>query len=347
MYVLHWHTIYILIFAHKQEKGATKSKDRGTGKPGRPVREVLEWHPHRILCKRLDVPDPFPHSHVVGLMNKEKKSTKMDQFVNEAKTLQWSLASGKERTGHPPSSVETVLQTGGGLIQPSATASTAVAEKSPESIQEKRKDSSSDEVTMEQGVTPSDPEERPPMDIFKAIFAESESDDSSTDSEEEEESKQEELQSQEMQYSKEQTNTIGSHGEELPARDNPTHTMPNTQQPIDRTSVGKISPQDSCTASKDRHEAVEGNGSYADNGDHAVAMEVSTRKEGQPVALPVTYGPALPPSYNEESSDEQRSRSHDRNQQVQEHKHHHKKEKRKHTHKEKKSKHKRHKHKVH
>ena len=83
-------------------------------------------------------------------MNKEKKSTKMDQFVNEAKTLQWSLASGKERTGHPPSSVETVLQTGGGLIQPSATASTAVAEKSPESIQEKRKDSSSDEVTMEQ-----------------------------------------------------------------------------------------------------------------------------------------------------------------------------------------------------
>ena len=60
MYVLHWHTIYILIFAHKQEKGATKSKDRGTGKPGRPVREVLEWHPHRILCKRLDVPDPFP-----------------------------------------------------------------------------------------------------------------------------------------------------------------------------------------------------------------------------------------------------------------------------------------------
>ena len=150
-----------------------------------------------------------------------------------------------------------------------------------------------------QGVTPSDPEERLPMDIFKAIFAESESDDSSTDSEEEEESKQEELQSQEMQYSKEQTNTIGSHGEELPARDNPTHTMPNTQQPIDRTSVGKISPQDSCTASKDRHEAVEGNGSYADNGDHAVAMEVSTRKEGQPVALPVTYGPALPPSYNE------------------------------------------------
>ena len=24
------------------------------------TRQVLEWHPHRVLCKRFNVPDPYP-----------------------------------------------------------------------------------------------------------------------------------------------------------------------------------------------------------------------------------------------------------------------------------------------
>ncbi|KAI6655103.1 G patch domain-containing protein 1 [Oopsacas minuta] len=38
-------------------------------------KEKLEWHPHRILCKRFDIPDPYPSSGLVGVPFRPEKLT--------------------------------------------------------------------------------------------------------------------------------------------------------------------------------------------------------------------------------------------------------------------------------
>lgn len=41
-----------------QDDKESSSKDKTTS--GKPSRETLEWHPDKLLCKRFNVPDPFP-----------------------------------------------------------------------------------------------------------------------------------------------------------------------------------------------------------------------------------------------------------------------------------------------
>lgn len=41
--------------APAREVSAARRKEFGKG-----TRTVLEWHPHRLLCKRFGVPDPYP-----------------------------------------------------------------------------------------------------------------------------------------------------------------------------------------------------------------------------------------------------------------------------------------------
>ena len=38
-------------------------------------KETLEWHPHRILCKRFNVPDPYPSSGLVGVPFRPERLT--------------------------------------------------------------------------------------------------------------------------------------------------------------------------------------------------------------------------------------------------------------------------------
>lgn len=47
----------VCLFACQDDKESS-SKDQTT--PGKPSRETLEWHPDKLLCKRFNVPDPFP-----------------------------------------------------------------------------------------------------------------------------------------------------------------------------------------------------------------------------------------------------------------------------------------------
>ena len=86
-------------------------------------------------------------SPVVGLINKSKKTTKMDQFVNQAKVLHWSLSSNKTDTDTITSGVDSILQSGGGLLQPSGTDSQVVSDKTSGGFKDDEGGSSTDDTT--------------------------------------------------------------------------------------------------------------------------------------------------------------------------------------------------------
>ena len=51
---------------------------------GKSNREIYQWHPHKLLCKRFNVPHPYPQfPDVVGILafNKSKPSSSLDAFL--------------------------------------------------------------------------------------------------------------------------------------------------------------------------------------------------------------------------------------------------------------------------
>ena len=89
---------------------------------------------------------------MVGLVNKSKKTTKMDQFVNQAKVLHWSLSSNKADTDTTTSGVDSILQSGGGLLKPSDTDSQVVSEENSRSFKDDEGGTSTDDTTTKVGI---------------------------------------------------------------------------------------------------------------------------------------------------------------------------------------------------
>ena len=54
-------------------------------------KEILEWHPHRILCKRFNIPDPYPSSGLVGIPFRPERLT--------FSSLMLSMGGASESTG--------------------------------------------------------------------------------------------------------------------------------------------------------------------------------------------------------------------------------------------------------
>ena len=66
-------------------------------------KEKMEWHPHRILCKRFNIPDPYPSSGLVGVPYRPEKLT--------FSSLMLSMGGISESTGM----IEQSADTGGTL----------------------------------------------------------------------------------------------------------------------------------------------------------------------------------------------------------------------------------------
>ncbi|KAG7239576.1 hypothetical protein INR49_028727 [Caranx melampygus] len=162
---------------------------------GKLTRETLEWHPDKLLCKRFNVPDPYPGSGLVGLpkpLEPVKKSRwdisdQQQQQQGEEKkksdALSDLLSSVREQT-------ETKHDQGSTAAPPAPTCSRDQSQAQTQSAgqlnSDKRKESDEEEKEEEE-----EEESRPPMDLFKAIFASS-SDDKSSSSEGESEEEEEE-----------------------------------------------------------------------------------------------------------------------------------------------------------
>ncbi|KAG1688808.1 G patch domain-containing protein 1 [Nymphon striatum] len=124
---------------------------------GKMTRRKFEWHPEKLICKRFNVPNPYPGSELVGLPKVQKEKYSLFNFL--------TLTDDSDRTtvdNENPVKVEKTKET----------------DKSNENSDQSKNIFDSIPDVMVKKVN----EERPPMDFFKAIFA---SDESSSDDESE------------------------------------------------------------------------------------------------------------------------------------------------------------------
>jgi G patch domain-containing protein 1 len=136
------------------------------------TRQIIEWHPDRLVCKRFNVPDPYPKSSIVGIPKEKRKVSSLDQFISVDRLT----GRGGEET-----------QTSSSVERPSNDAPKLEFQRAIETQPvhvDKEKQSHSYDQSKNLSVEHKEDEkeeERPSMDIFKAIFADSEESESSED----------------------------------------------------------------------------------------------------------------------------------------------------------------------
>ncbi|PWA22161.1 hypothetical protein CCH79_00020383 [Gambusia affinis] len=180
-----------------------------SGTFGKLTRETLEWHPDRLLCKRFNVPDPYPGSALVGLPKVKRDKFSVFDFLTD-----W-ISDALVPVLDPNAALNRQEASEGFSVagsEPSRTSFSCSATP-PKPLEEKK---SRWDVSKETGHTqnqagseptgpvsdhrpsppqgaPAEPhtaeeeeeeEERPPMDLFKAIFITSSEEQSSSSSEE-------------------------------------------------------------------------------------------------------------------------------------------------------------------
>uniref|UniRef100_UPI00398ECF7C G patch domain-containing protein 1 n=1 Tax=Pristiophorus japonicus TaxID=55135 RepID=UPI00398ECF7C len=157
------------------------------------TRDKFEWHPEKVLCKRFNVPDPYPGSTIAGLLKVKRDKYSVFNFltvppapassgmgmkresVQQDKSFKAAKAPESRRRSRWDMSAEEKEKGAAGLD----TAETSSALHTVE------------EVGAEQGNPPADKadieeeESRPSMDLFKAIFASSSEEKSSSSSSDE------------------------------------------------------------------------------------------------------------------------------------------------------------------
>ncbi|XP_075290031.1 G patch domain-containing protein 1 isoform X3 [Opisthocomus hoazin] len=172
---------------------------------GKLTRDKFEWHPEKLLCKRFNVPDPYPESSIVGLPKVKRDKYSVFNFL----TLPEPTTSGTQATNEK-------IQQNNSLNKPKKPSRWDVSDEKKE-----KKDSISEFISLARskvdvqqqppvpateacGTVPSetlttevpnedeDPEEesRPSMDLFKAIFVSSSEEKSSSSEEESDEEQQ-------------------------------------------------------------------------------------------------------------------------------------------------------------
>ncbi|XP_041510993.1 G patch domain-containing protein 1 [Microtus oregoni] len=178
---------------------------------GKLTRDTFEWHPDKLLCKRFNVPDPYPGSTLVGLprVKRDKYSvfnflklpeptplptapTPSEKAPQQQQQQQQQQQRGSDKSRKPSrwdtskqekkeDSISEFLSQARSKVDPLRPEPSTSGNKEEEQVPEPRPDK-----TVDKGVdTQMEGEHsRPSMDIFKAIFASS-SDEQSSSSEEE------------------------------------------------------------------------------------------------------------------------------------------------------------------
>ncbi|RVE74927.1 hypothetical protein OJAV_G00027120 [Oryzias javanicus] len=172
---------------------------------GKMTRESFEWHPDKLLCKRFNVPDPYPGSGLVGLPKVKRDKFSVFNFLTVTESRQPTAPpkppdSGKKSRWDVSESKEEAEKKKEDLSEPRGTAKNH-AEMEPEPEPEPEPSASETRMEDQDGSAKGDEEEeeeeeqeeqeeeeeeeeeeesRPPMDLFKAIFASSSEEKSSS-----------------------------------------------------------------------------------------------------------------------------------------------------------------------
>ncbi|XP_069031164.1 G patch domain-containing protein 1 isoform X2 [Embiotoca jacksoni] len=172
---------------------------------GKLTRETFEWHPDKLLCKRFNVPDPFPGSGVLGLPKVKRDKFSVFNFLTvtdsretaapppaplpePGRKSRWDVSEQKKKND----SLSELLSTARNQTEikleptsppaappaaPSASISSTEMQSEGQQSLDKKKEADEEEEEEEEE------DSRPPMDLFKAIFASSSEEKSSSSSE--------------------------------------------------------------------------------------------------------------------------------------------------------------------
>ncbi|XP_021055687.1 G patch domain-containing protein 1 [Mus pahari] len=221
---------------------------------GKLTRDTFEWHPDKLLCKRFNVPDPYPGSALVGLPRVKRDKYSVFNFLTlpepaplptapvpsekvpqhrgpdkSRKPSRWDTAKQEKKED----SISEFLSQARSKVGPPKQESNALGSKE-EQTPEPRPDTTVDKAVDAQ----MDREgSRPSMDLFKAIFASS-SDEKSSSSEEEQddsEDSQELRQPEEASLKGSQEAAAGETSAVLAAEPEPCE--PATPFPIQKVQI--------------------------------------------------------------------------------------------------------------
>lgn len=174
---------------------------------GKLTRDNFEWHPSKILCKRFNIPNPYPGSDVVGVLKVRRPKFTLGEFITPAKphstTNDPCTRSGEDSQSFKfgkrsetavinnalPKTSESLSVTSELIARTSAESSSTTTSVSPETnvaVTDVAESAGEDKTTKEpQNNEDISATKRPPMDLFKAIFANSSSDESEASEEDE------------------------------------------------------------------------------------------------------------------------------------------------------------------
>ncbi|NWS73688.1 GPTC1 protein, partial [Crotophaga sulcirostris] len=220
---------------------------------GKLTRDKFEWHPEKLLCKRFNVPDPYPDSSIVGLpkVKRDKYSvfnfltipeptTSVTQATNEKVQQSNSLNKPKKPSRWDMSDKEKEKKDAISEFISLARAK-ADAEQQPPAPPAEESGAAPSETPAEVANEDKDQEEesRPSMDLFKAIFASSSDEKSSSSEEESDEEQQPTTSAIELETTKQVDLTDSSSSnkqENLAAKTEPgISVLPTLKQELDTT----------------------------------------------------------------------------------------------------------------
>uniref|UniRef100_A0A4W4GL31 G-patch domain-containing protein n=1 Tax=Electrophorus electricus TaxID=8005 RepID=A0A4W4GL31_ELEEL len=151
---------------------------------GKLTRETFEWHPDKLLCKRFNVPDPYPGSSVVGMPKVKRDKFSVFNFLTITEDRGGSQSASGSAIGPAPGPTPTATGkrsrwdvTGQEVF--SFLHNSPIQPKTTEPVTEQTAKQTEDDDRADEE------EVRPPMDLFKAIFASSSDEKSSSSSAEE------------------------------------------------------------------------------------------------------------------------------------------------------------------
>lgn len=121
---------------------------------GKLTRKTFEWHPAKLLCKRFNIPEPYPSSSGTGLVGEKKEKFTLAQLFEASKKDESADISFKGAANVPDNS-------------------TVVGE-----IVNAEENTNSNPISGVKNTFEQKPNEKPSMDLFKAIFASSSEDES-------------------------------------------------------------------------------------------------------------------------------------------------------------------------
>ncbi|XP_014978991.3 G patch domain-containing protein 1 isoform X1 [Macaca mulatta] len=270
---------------------------------GKLTRDTFEWHPDKLLCKRFNVPDPYPDSTLVGLPRVKRDKYSVFNFLTlpETASLPTTQAPrekvsqqhrGPDKSRKPSrwdtskqekkeDSISEFLSLARSKAGPPKQESNPLVNK-----EEERAPESSTNQTVNKGVDAQAEGEgsRPSMDLFRAIFASSSDEKSSSSEDEQGDSEDDQAGSGEANFPSSQDTDLGETSSVahalVPAPREPPPSIPIQKMQIDeREEFGPRLPPVFCPNARQTLEVPQKEKHKKNKDKHKAKKEHRRKKE--------------------------------------------------------------------